>query len=300
MPTPGVRDGTALTRKRGFIAACATILTAVALTTTDDLAAQQSEDEELPLWEFRFAAFGRYAPIYPGAADHNLTVLPLPYPVYRGSRLRFGEDLDAFAEGRVVRRPRVRIDINFNVNFGADSEDIAVREGMPDLDLMLEIGPELEISLNNHPATEGEVLLAFQLRAAVSFGSGSTSGRGFAFNPKLEYRLDQAFGTRNDWNFRWTPTWVSEDYADYYYEVAPAFATPARGSYDASAGYLGSEFRIGLERQLTERLRFDGSAKLWINNGAENSQSPLYQDDQGLGVQAAFIWTLGTSERRSK
>jgi len=75
---------------------------------------------------------------------------------------------------------------------------------------------------------------------------------------------------------------------------------PARSSYDASAGYLGSELRIGLERQLTERLRFDGSAKLWINNGAENSQSPLYQDDQGLGVQAAFIWTLGTSERRGK
>jgi len=300
VPTPGVRDGTALTRKRGFIAACATLLTAVALTTTDDLAAQQSEDEELPLWEFRFAAFGRYAPIYPGAADHNLTVLPLPYPVYRGSWLRFGEDFDAFAEGRIVRRPRVRVDINFNVNFGEDSEDIAMREGMPDLDLMLEVGPELEISLNNRPATEGEMLLAFQLRAAVSFGSGSADGRGFAFNPKLEYRLDQAFGTRNDWTFRWTPTWVSEDYADYYYEVAPEFATPGRSSYDASAGYIGSEFKIGLERQLTERLRFDGSAKLWINKGAENRQSPLYQDDYSFGVQAAFIWTLGTSERRSK
>lgn len=226
-------------------------------------------------------------------------MLPLPYPVYRGSRLRFGEDLNAFAEGRVVRRPRVRLDINFNVNFGEDSEDIAVREGMPDLDLMLEIGPELKISLNNRPATEGEMLLAFQLRAAVSFAAGAQMG-GFAFNPKLEYRLDQAFGTRNDWSFRWTPTWVSEDYADYYYGVAPEFAAPGRSSYDASAGYLGSEFRIGLGRQLTERLKFDGSVKLWINNGAENSQSPLYQDDQGLGVQAAFIWTLGTSERRSK
>ncbi len=111
-------------------------------------------------------------------------MLPLPYPVYHGSRLRFGEDLDAFAEGRVVRRPRVRLDINFNVNFAEGSEDIAVREGMLDLNLMLEIGPELEISLNNRPATEGEMLLAFQLRAAVSFGSGSTDGRGYAFNPK--------------------------------------------------------------------------------------------------------------------
>ena len=299
-PTRSLSHSTELARKRGFIAACAAVLAAVSLATTDDLAAQQTEGEELPLWEFRFAAFGRYAPAYPASAVQNLTVLPLPYPVYRGSRLRFGEDLDAFAEGRVVRRPRVRVDINFNVNFGEDSKDLPVRTGMPDLDLMLEVGPELEISLNNRPATEGEFLLAFQLRAAVSFNGGSANGRGFGFNPQLEYRLDQAFGTRNDWSFRWKPTWVSEDYADYYYEVAPEFATPARSSYDASAGYVGSEFRVGLERQLTDRLKFDGSVKLWINNGAKNSQSPLYQDDHGLGVQAAFIWTLGTSERRGK
>jgi hypothetical protein len=74
--------------------------------------------------------------------------------------LRFGDDLDEIAEGRVLTRSRIDLDINFNVNFGADSEDISVRQGMPDLDLLLEIGPELEIKLNNRPAVEGELLLA--------------------------------------------------------------------------------------------------------------------------------------------
>ena len=290
----------ALLKRSSVIRPCAGALAALCLLTSSDVTAQSDESDELPLWEFRIAAFGRYAPVYPGAADHNLTVLPLPYPVYRGSRLRLGEDLDAFAEGRVVTAPRVRLNINFNVNFGEDSEDISVRQGMPDLDLLLEIGPELQFNLNNRPAVDGELLLALQLRAAVSFDDSDASGRGFLFNPELEYRIDQAFGTRNDWSFRWKSTWASEDYADYYYEVAPAFATMNRSSFDASAGYLGSEFRAGIERQLSEQLRFDGSAKLWINNGAKNRRSPLFQDDYGFGIQAAFIWTLGTSERRGK
>ena len=211
----------ALSRVRRSSLGFSAALTAFCLVTAQGLAAQPPESEELPLWEFRVAAFGRYSPAYPGAADHNLTLLPLPYPVYRGSRLRFGDDLDEIAEGRVLTRSRIDLDINFNVNFGADSEDISVRQGMPDLDLLLEIGPELEIKLNNRPAIEGELLLALQLRAAVSFDGSNATGRGVVFSPEVEYRLDQAFGTRNDWSARWRSVWASEDYADYYYEVAP-------------------------------------------------------------------------------
>ena len=194
----------------------------------------------------------------------------------------------------------MKLNINFNVNFGEDSDEIDVRRGMPNLDLLLEVGPELEIRLNDRAPGDREWLLALQLRAAVSFDGGDTDGRGYLFNPELEYRIDQAFGTRNDWSFRWKSTWASEDYADYYYEVAPEFATLTRSRFDASSGYLGSEFRVGIERQLTERLRFDGNAKLWINNGADNHRSPLFQDDYGVGLQAALIWTLGESERRER
>ncbi len=293
VPQLAARQAAPGTLVAGFVAAC---LLAMALPAS----AQSDDDEAPPLWEFRFAAFGRYSPAYPGASKQDLTLLPLPYPVYRGSRLRFGEDFDRFAEGRVVRRPRVRLNVNFNVNFGEDSEDLAVRRGMPDLDLMLEIGPELEINLNNRDPAEGALFLALQARAGVSFDGSDSSGRGYVFSPQLEYQLDQAFGTDNDLLFRWTPTWISEDYADYYYEVPPAFETIARGAFDASAGYLGSELRVGLERQINTRLRFDGSIRLWINNGAENSASPLFEDDYGLGLQAAFIWTLGSSERRGE
>jgi len=266
----------------------------------DPTNAQSNGHDAEPLWEFRFAAFGRYAPAYPGASKQDLTLLPLPYPVYRGSRLRFGEDFDSFAEGRIVRSPRVRLNVNFNVNFGEDSNDLAVRAGMPDLDHMLEIGPELEINLNDRDPIDGALFLAIQARAGISLDGGNASGIGYVLSPQFEYQLDRAFGSRNDMIFRWTPTWATEGYADYYYEVPDEFETPARTAFNARSGYIGSELRVGLERQINDRLRFESSIQLWINSGAENKASPLFEDDHGLGLQAAFIWTLGASDHHEE
>ena len=54
----------------------------------EPVTAPPADNSDAPaLWEFRFAAFGRYAPVYPGAEESDLTLLPLPIPVYRGSFL---------------------------------------------------------------------------------------------------------------------------------------------------------------------------------------------------------------------
>ena len=44
------------------------------------------------------------------------------------------------------------------------------------------------------------------------------------------------------------PMWASEDYHDYYYSVAPAFATTSRPAYQARAGYSGFMGKISLKR----------------------------------------------------
>jgi hypothetical protein len=181
--------------------------------------AQQAEGagsdagEELPaLWEFRFAGFGRYAPVYPGADDSDLTLLPIPIPVYRGSFLSFGENLDQVARGDIAETRRMRIGIDIDFTFGEDSAEIAVRHGMPDLDFLIEIGPELEIRLSDRTLERGEFFLAWQLRAAISLdGLDSSSSRGFALSPEFEYRRDQVLGGDNLLSLRFRPTWASEN-----------------------------------------------------------------------------------------
>jgi hypothetical protein len=199
-----------------------------------------------------------------------------------------------------MQTSRFRLGIDLDINFGQDSDDIAVREGMPDLDLMLELGPELLIKLDDRAPEQGEFLLALQLRLGISFDGLDPKSRGVLFNPEFEYRREQVFGGDNELSLRWTPTWASEDFMDYYYEVDPLFAAAARPAYDAAAGYLGSKFTAALTRQLTDRLTFGVSASYWVNNGAENELSPLYRRDSGAGIQGAFIWTLAESERRAQ
>jgi outer membrane scaffolding protein for murein synthesis (MipA/OmpV family) len=119
-------------------------------------------------------------------------------------------------------------------------------------------------------------------------------------NPQFEYRRDGLFGGDNLLSLRWKPTWASEDYMDYYYEVGPAFAMGGRPAYDASSGYLGSTFTAALTRQINARLIFGVSASYQLFSGSENEASPLYQSDSGASLQAALVWTLVESERRAK
>lgn len=270
-----------------------------ALAQGTEVLTSAPDDDRPALWEFRLAAFGRYTPTYPGADEHNPTLLPLPIPVYRGSFLNFGENLDQVARGNVVDGTRVKLGIDLDINFGQDSADIAVRNGMPDLDFMLELGPELEIKLDDRAPEDGELFLAFQLRAAATFDGLSPSYQGVLLNPQLEYRRDGVFDSDTLLSLRWMPTWGNEGFMDYYYEVEPAYATPDRPAYDARAGYLGSRFTAALTHQVTDRLIFGLSASYWINDGAENDSSPLYRRDTGAGIQAVLIWTLWESERRA-
>ena len=299
---PRTKPLTHLFRRASCFAAFSLLLwPGTVLFAQEESPATPSEDEEAPaLWELRLAAFGRYAPVYPGSDESDLTVLPIPVPVYRGSFLNFGENLDQVARGDIRETKRMRLGIDLDFTFGEHSSDIPVRRGMPDLDFMFELGPELEIKLDERTPEQGEFFLALQLRAGVSFDGLNPSSRGFVLSPEFEYRRDQAFGGDNLLSLRFKPTWASEDFMDYYYEVEPAFATAMRPAYNAASGYLGSRFTAALTRQINEKLVLGISASYQIYNGAKNRPSSLHQSNSGGSIQAALVWTLAESERRAK
>ena len=83
---------------------------------------------------------------------------------------------------------------------------------------------------------------------------------------------------------------------DFSYGVAPEFETVDRPAFEARSGYLNTEFLFGVNRQITERLEFRGSVRLWLNNGAANRESPLYQDDINHGIRLALFWTAWQSK----
>ncbi|MDG1462438.1 MAG: MipA/OmpV family protein [Gammaproteobacteria bacterium] len=259
---------------------------------------KDASQASMPLWEMRLATFGRYGPAYPASEDGQFNFVPLPLPIYRGKFLRLGENSESPIRGRVFRRDRIKLDFAFDLNFAVDSEDIAARTNMPDLDLLLEVGPELEFQFTKQPKLGGHWYLGLQLRPAFSFDSLSPDYRGVAFSPEFSYRVKFTDG-RDSLKFRITPTWATSKYMGYFYNVDSQFATAKRSAYKASSGYLGTDLSLSWVNTINERWEFVTGTRWSFHQGAKNEASPLFTKDYGIAVFAAFTWKFWESKRRA-
>jgi MipA family protein len=264
----------------------------------DILSYANGDEPEQPLWEMRLAGFGRFGPSYPASEESQLNVVPLPLPIYRGKFLRLGEDSENPIRGKIFRRDRIKLDFAFDLNFPVDSEDIEARDNMPDLNLLLEIGPELELQFTEQPKFGGHWYLGLQLRPAFSFDGISPDYRGVAFSSEFTYRVKFAEG-KDALKVRITPTWGTTKYMAFFYDVQPQFATAERPAYNAKPGYLGTDLTFSYINTLTERWEFVAGTRISLNQGASNKNSPLYTKDYGIGVYAAFTWKFWESKTRA-
>jgi len=271
---------------------------ATPILAADVPASVVTEDSNDPLWEMRLAGFGRYGPSYPASEESQVNIVPLPLPIYRGKFLRLGEDSESPIRGRVFRWERVKLDFAFDLNFPVDSDDITARTDMPDLDLMLEVGPELEFQFTKTPKLGGHWYLGLQLRPAFSFDDIKPEFRGVAFSPEFTYQINFDAG-RDSIKFRITPTWGSSKYTGFFYGVNSKYATASRSAYEAKSGYIGTDLTFSWINTISERWQFVAGTRWSVYKGAANDTSPLFTKDYGIGVYAAFTWKFWESQRRT-
>jgi hypothetical protein len=248
-----------------------------------------------PLWEFGLAAYGRYGPAYPASEDSQLDVIPLPYPIFRGKILRMGDDTDKPVRTHLFRRDRIKLDLDFGINFPANSNDIKVRTGMPDLDVLLEMGPELEFQFAPEPFG-GKMFLALQARGAASVDGLNPDWRGAVYS--AEFKFARPFQA-SEFILKLTPEWASEDYMDFFYGVASAYATPERPGYQAGSGYLGTRLSLTLRHAITRQFDIVGGLRFGFYQGSANANSPLFTQDTTVGAMVALVWKFWASERRA-
>lgn len=274
-----------------------TTLLMLAFCTSVASAATVEDPATDALWEMNIAAFGRHGPSYPASEESQDDFIPLPLPVYRGTFLRVGDDTDSPMRGRVFRTDRIKLDIDFDLVFGSDSDDVAARDGMPDLNLLTEIGPELELQFVDRGWLAADVFLALPVRGALSWDGLDPSFEGLVFAPELKFTRD--FGNeRQQLKLRITSSFASDGYMDYYYEVTHAFATVQRPAFAADGGYLGTEIALSLRWPVANRLELWGGVRQGFYRGAKNEDSPLFTDDTTTTVYGAFMYRFWESRRR--
>ena len=280
--------------KRALAAALVAFLPGIALGQATTSIPEQAGDEGLPLWEVAGGIGVATTPDYPSASSTTTRVLPLPLVIYRGDFLRLGDG--SVASGRLFRSDRVELDISLNGSFDAESEDVSARAGMPDLGFIFEVGPEIEIVLTDPAVTDRRLKLELPVRAAFSVDDREPSSRGFVFSPQLEY--ERTFGG-GDYEFSTsiTPTVASRKLHDYFFTVAPEFATPSRAAYEARGGYMQTAFSLKLQRRTRNSFTAVG-VTLNVLGGSANADSPLFRSRQNVGVFALWVVKLWESDKR--
>ena len=257
-------------------------------------------DEKQPLWEVGVGGGAIEVPDYPASGERNTVALALPYAIYRGDIIRIGGQGGARAV--VVENQKLELDISFGGAFAADSDDNTVREGMPELDYLFEVGPQLIYKIQDYSFNGGgNARLAAQLqtRAVFSTDFGHIDARGYVFEPTLRYQQRGVFTPDTGFSLSARMTWATEKLHDYFYQVTPEFETGFRPAYNAGGGYLGAEVSAGLAFPVMKNLRGFFGASMQLHHGASNEESPLYEKDVTYSVGVGFVWRGYKSEAKA-
>lgn len=251
-----------------------------------------SAQEELPLWEAGLGIGVVSAPHYRGSDERRAYVLPIPYFIYRGERLRLDR---RGLRNELFEGTSASIDFSASLGLPARSQGNDARAGMPDLDPTLEIGPSFNVRLYENAPRDRLLTLRMPLRAVIATDLSSANYIGWVFLPHLAYDLRNV---RDGWNIGLSagPIFAANRYHDYYYAVPSEFATPTRPAYDAGAGYSGFSTGIVFSRRYPGYwfgtfIRYDNL------HGAVFDNSPLVRQSYAVIAGIAVSKIVARSER---
>lgn len=257
------------------------------------------EQKKLPLYEYGVVGFSARLPHYRGSDEYENYLFPLPYFVYRGERVKASRD---GVRGIFWRNKRFETDISLSGNPPVSSDNEA-REGMDELDGIIEIGPALRYYFYEYGERDAFFLQA-NLRAAFSIGFDSgldVHYQGYVSDFSLVYRDASLFEEqRIRFHLNTGPQFGDREFHSFFYGVDQGDATEERKFYRAKGGYGGYQLSGSILKELTDTFWF-GFYGRWINStGAVYDDSPLFRRDNNYVVGALLVWKLGESERLEK
>lgn len=255
--------------------------------SADDASTQDSPDYPgwKELWSDLTLGVGIAAvdyPHYPGSPQSDTLVAPLPYLEYEGDWLSIDRD---GIQASLFKSDRAKLDISVSGSLPVNNDDDILREGMNDLELILEVGPELELKLAQWGNNTLELHLP--LRAALELDpSNGIEPVGWVFDPRVHY----------EWRTQSTEFEIDlgaytadQEYNQLLYGVSQPFATLARPQYRAKSGLVGYRLSSTIQYDVGA-WSFLAYARYMDLGSAKNTDSPLFVDDSYVLFGVGAIW----------
>ena len=241
-------------------------------------------------WEMGVGVVAIDLPLYPGSSQDAGYILPFPYLRLESKYL----DIDQGIESKLFKSNKVRFSLIGGLGVPVNSADSTAREGMPDLDLVLQVGPSLDVIFDQRSSGAREFRLELPLRLAVATDFSSTRNTGWLFEPRLVYESKRKH--KSGWAYEYTAglRFATDKYHGYYYNVDLQFETLARPQYSASGGYSGL-FTDLIASWRRNNLIYFAWVRYQYLGGAQYEDSPLFADNNYVFVGIGLNWIFAES-----
>ncbi len=242
-------------------------------------------------WEMGAGIASLNTAIYPGSADSDNFIIPFPY--FRIQSDNF--EVDDGIRGFLFESPDYRLNISGAFGVPVNSSDSQAREGMPDLDAVLQAGPSFEVIFSGGRKQPHEFRLELPLRVAIATDLSSAENAGWVFEPRLSYETLRPFKSGWAYQVRGGVRYTSERYNAYYYNVPAEFSTPQRTEYKADAGYGGAFIDLmGNWRQ--NNFIYFAFLRYQNLSGTTFEDSPLVEENNYVSMGIGVLWVFANSK----
>lgn len=255
----------------------------------------QAHGQSFPLWEAGIGAAVIDFPHYRGSDQRHTYVLPLPYFVFRGEKVRVDRQ---GLRGLLFDSDRAALDLSANGSIPVDSARNRARAGMSDLDPTFELGPSLNLRLAGTHRAPASLDLRLPVRAVLATDASHLRHVGWVFQPQFALTWKPAFGQPGwQWGAAAGPVFGDRRHHRYFYGVGPADAAPNRPAYRPCGGYAGMQFTTSISRRFGPAW-FGAFARFDDLHGTVFADSPLVRTRTNLTAGFGLAWILAESSRR--
>ena len=198
------------------------------------------------LWKLGAGIGNVTANSYPGSEQTESVTSPIPYLKVKTEW--FNLDNEGL-HTNWFENTRFRLDFSFDMGLPVDSNTNKLRNGMPDLDPVGQIGPLLIYQLVEQKKLKWQLQLP--LTYAYAFDDLDANSIGWASNPRIYFNyLHNGRNYPLDIVMSFGPMYASKDFNQYYYDVELPFVNATRAVYEADAGFSGYRLNVSVTRRM--------------------------------------------------